>query len=98
MQMTESSEKHEDRSRDHFDVVVIGGGHAGLAMGTSSRVRGRRFVILGAGETIARPGGPTHPLQAINRFLELDFMNHLAIFHGRRDDHTAGAMRKGSHS
>jgi putative flavoprotein involved in K+ transport len=35
-----------------FDVVVIGGGQAGLAMGHFLARQGRRFVVLEAGETV----------------------------------------------
>jgi len=56
MDMTESSTKPEDRSdkrsRDHFDVVVIGGGQAGLTIGHFLARQGRRFVILEAGESV----------------------------------------------
>ena len=41
-----------ERSREHFDVVVVGGGQAGLAMGYFLARQGRRFVILEAADTI----------------------------------------------
>ena len=53
MHMTDSSAKHEDFSEERFDVVVIGGGQAGLAIGYFLARQGRRFVILEASETIA---------------------------------------------
>jgi putative flavoprotein involved in K+ transport len=40
-------------SSRHFEVVVIGGGQAGLAMGHYLRQQGRRFVILERGDSIA---------------------------------------------
>jgi putative flavoprotein involved in K+ transport len=42
----------DERSREHFDVVVVGGGQAGLAMGHFLARQGRRFVILEAADTI----------------------------------------------
>jgi putative flavoprotein involved in K+ transport len=41
-----------ERSREHFDVVVVGGGQAGLAMGYFLARQGRRFVILEAADAI----------------------------------------------
>jgi putative flavoprotein involved in K+ transport len=41
-----------DRSRDHFDVVVIGAGQAGLAIAYFLAQQRRRFVILEAADTI----------------------------------------------
>jgi putative flavoprotein involved in K+ transport len=41
-----------ERSREHFDVAVVGGGQAGLAMGYFLARQGRRFVILEAADTI----------------------------------------------
>ena len=38
---------------DHFDVAVIGGGQAGLAIGYLLAQQGRRFVILEAGDSEA---------------------------------------------
>jgi putative flavoprotein involved in K+ transport len=56
MHVTEAAASNEDvsaeRSRERFDVVVIGGGQAGLAMGYFLARQGRRFVILEAGDTI----------------------------------------------
>ena len=40
-------------SERDFDVVVIGGGQAGLAMGYYLREHGRRFVIFERGDSIA---------------------------------------------
>src|SRR4051812_21537306 len=37
-------------SSDHFDVVVVGAGQAGLAVGYHLRGQGRRFVILDAAD------------------------------------------------
>jgi putative flavoprotein involved in K+ transport len=42
----------EDGSREHLDVVVIGGGQAGLAMGYYLSRQGRGFVILERGDAI----------------------------------------------
>ncbi len=42
----------ETRPSEHVDVVVIGGGQAGLAVGYYLRRTGRRFVILDAGQRI----------------------------------------------
>jgi len=38
---------------DEFDVAVVGGGQAGLAIGYYLAEQGRRFVILEAGESVA---------------------------------------------
>lgn len=38
--------------REHFDVIVIGGGQAGLAMGYYLARRGLRFIILDAHERV----------------------------------------------
>src|ERR671910_2819173 len=40
-------------SGEHFEVAVVGGGQAGLAMGYYLRQQGRRFVILERGDSIA---------------------------------------------
>ena len=40
-------------SEPDFDVVVIGGGQAGLAMGYYLREQGRRFAIVERGDSIA---------------------------------------------
>jgi len=57
MHVTDASATREDlsgeRSRDHFDVVVIGGGQAGLAIGHFLARQGRRFVILERAAEIA---------------------------------------------
>jgi putative flavoprotein involved in K+ transport len=42
-----------DSSRERFDVVVIGAGQAGLAIGYFLARQGRRFVILEAADSIA---------------------------------------------
>jgi putative flavoprotein involved in K+ transport len=42
----------DELSRRRFDVVVVGAGQAGLAMGYFLARQGRRFVILEAGESI----------------------------------------------
>src|SRR4029450_9998708 len=39
-------------ARERYDVVVIGGGQAGLSVGYYLRKRGLRFVILDAGEHV----------------------------------------------
>ena len=44
---------NNDGSSRHFEVVVIGGGQAGLAMGYDLRQQGRRFIILERGDSIA---------------------------------------------
>lgn len=41
-----------ERSRERFDVVIVGAGQAGLAMGHFLARQGRRFVILEAAESI----------------------------------------------
>lgn len=41
--------------REHFDVIVIGGGQAGLAVGYHLARSGVRFVILDAGDRIGDP-------------------------------------------
>jgi putative flavoprotein involved in K+ transport len=43
-----SAEKISDSSAEHFDVIVIGGGQAGLSVGYYLAQRGLRFVILDA--------------------------------------------------
>ena len=57
MHVTDASATREDlsgeRSRDHFDVVVIGGGQAGLGIGHFLARQGRRFVILERAAEIA---------------------------------------------
>jgi putative flavoprotein involved in K+ transport len=44
---------NNDGSLRHFEVVVIGGGQAGLAMGYYLRQQGRRFIIFERGDSIA---------------------------------------------
>ena len=46
-------ELNNNVSSRHFDVVVIGGGQAGLAMGYYLRQQRRRFVIFERGDSIA---------------------------------------------
>jgi putative flavoprotein involved in K+ transport len=50
--MTSLSSSHNG-SREHYDVVVVGGGQAGLAIGYFLALEGRRFVILERGPEIA---------------------------------------------
>ena len=45
-------EEAEGAARERFDVIVIGGGQAGLSVGYHLRKRGLRFVILDAGERV----------------------------------------------
>jgi putative flavoprotein involved in K+ transport len=56
MQKSESSVKDTrisaESARERFDVVVIGAGQAGLAMGHFLARQGRRFVILEAADSI----------------------------------------------
>src|SRR5918912_1711747 len=40
-------------SREHYEVVVVGGGQAGLAIGYFLAREGRRFVLLERGAEIA---------------------------------------------
>ena len=42
----------DERSGEHFDVVVVGAGQAGLAMGHFLARQGRRFVILEAADSV----------------------------------------------
>jgi putative flavoprotein involved in K+ transport len=46
------SEGDNTGSAPHFEVVVIGGGQAGLAMGYYLRHQGRRFVVFERGDSI----------------------------------------------
>lgn len=54
MQAARSSKRNGggDGSGERFDVVVIGGGQAGLSVGYHLRERGLRFVILDAGARV----------------------------------------------
>lgn len=47
------TEHDRDSSPDLFDVAVVGGGQAGLAIGHRLAEQGRRFVILEAGNSVA---------------------------------------------
>src|SRR5918994_3264712 len=49
----EKLDSAEVGSGEHFEVAVVGGGQAGLAMGYYLRQQGRRFVILERGDSIA---------------------------------------------
>src|SRR6476646_3167026 len=49
---SDSSDSH-DRSAEHLDVAVIGGGQAGLAIGYLLIRQGRRFVILERANEVA---------------------------------------------
>ena len=52
--LTRASTGHaRDSSLDQFDVAVVGGGQAGLAIGYWLAKQGRRFVILEAGDSVA---------------------------------------------
>ena len=42
---------------EHYDVVVIGGGQAGLAIGYLLAQQGRHFTILEAADRPAATGG-----------------------------------------
>ena len=42
----------QERSVEHFETIVIGGGQAGLSVGYYLRKLGRPFVILDANERI----------------------------------------------
>jgi putative flavoprotein involved in K+ transport len=48
-----STEHGRESSPDQFDVAVVGGGQAGLAIGYWLARQGRRFVILEAGDSVA---------------------------------------------
>src|SRR5215216_5877874 len=47
-----SNGRPTESSAERFDVVVIGGGQAGLAIGYFLARQGRRFVILAAADSI----------------------------------------------
>ena len=52
--LTRASTEHaRDASPDQFDVAVVGGGQAGLAIGYWLAKQGGRFVILEAGDSVA---------------------------------------------
>lgn len=46
-----------DAALDRYEVIVIGGGQAGLALGYHLARAGRRFTILDAGEARQPCGG-----------------------------------------
>src|ERR671934_1977710 len=50
--MSAVSSSHNS-SREHYEVVVVGGGQAGLAVGYFLAREGRRFVILERGAEVA---------------------------------------------
>lgn len=52
MQKTGRASNGGNTSRDRFDVVVVGGGQAGLAIGYYLARQGRRFVILEAADSV----------------------------------------------
>jgi putative flavoprotein involved in K+ transport len=45
----------QDRDRERFETVIVGGGQAGLATGYHLARRGRPFVILDAGRRVGDP-------------------------------------------
>ena len=47
-----------DEADERFDVMIIGGGQAGLAMGYFLAQQSRHFVVLDGGARSERPGGP----------------------------------------
>jgi putative flavoprotein involved in K+ transport len=49
----ENVDSAEEGSGEHFEVAVVGGGQAGLAMGYYLRQQERRFVIFERGDSIA---------------------------------------------
>jgi putative flavoprotein involved in K+ transport len=49
----EKVNRAKDRSPEHLEVAVVGGGQAGLAMGYYLRQQGRRFVIFERGNSVA---------------------------------------------
>src|SRR5918999_1478344 len=52
-QSTERVNSADESSREHFEVAVVGGGQAGLAMGYYLREQGLRFGIFERGDSIA---------------------------------------------
>ncbi len=53
MNTASSMRRGDDPSREQFDVVVIGAGQAGLAIGYFLALAGRRFVILDRADAVA---------------------------------------------
>ena len=49
----ENADSPEEGSGEHFEVAVVGGGQAALAMGYYLRQQGRRFVIFERGDSVA---------------------------------------------
>jgi len=49
----ERRNKAEESSREHFDVAVVGGGQAGMAMGYYLRQHALRFLIFERGDLLA---------------------------------------------
>jgi len=54
--MGSTDESTEGGTRDPVDVVVIGAGQAGLALGYFLRLQDRRFVILERADSVGRRG------------------------------------------
>ena len=52
LQLVERTPRSASTDREHFDVIVIGGGQAGLSVGYHLARAGVRFVILDANERI----------------------------------------------
>ena len=52
LQLVERTARSAGADREHFDVIVIGGGQAGLSVGFHLKRAGVRFVILDANERI----------------------------------------------
>jgi putative flavoprotein involved in K+ transport len=51
--MSDAEPESDQRPTNHYEVAVVGGSQAALAMGYYLRREGRRFVILERGESIA---------------------------------------------
>jgi cation diffusion facilitator CzcD-associated flavoprotein CzcO len=52
-ELTATNTNAAERSRERFDVVVIGAGQAGLAIGHFLERAGRRFLIVDGADSIA---------------------------------------------